>query len=743
MELRKLSFSLRIFLVLSSLGLPWTVDAQDNAVLVLNAGSPAYGAAPLPSPESRTCILLPGEIPPSPAVPSCPPVPAYRFFVKGKGSQFLIYNRKFFTGYSITIDAVTLYPSTPMIRGLKEASTLAISPPSLATPPVAKGQIQTITARSTQAVLLELLDETTAMNIASELRADRQELDRDRARLTAEFSAFNQTFTQLAGAPGAPINCSALAGAPNFAAASYCLNAEFGMDSTAQWETPPFDGEQAFREVNTRVQDLVTAITNLSALVQNTDLVTPSQGIASDLAMYEVNLNTYRGNYQATLDAIAIAKALLAQPRSTNFRLELRPEQMRSLLSPKLKTDKPVDDAILNQILDDYYRLVSSPVAIAQFTARLDDLKAEASKANPVGIVPPNDELERVRFQVNVALPAAINQVNALQSQLLNRVNFIYDHSEVRQPLPIAIPLGSYSGNLTANFTVRRIESFARYTIAPIPLPTSPPNASSPAPSILPAPVATVAPTASPALPATTTGPAATTTAPATAAQTATAPVTPPGIVVANGSFDVHELDLGTVIAAVAVSTLKDQNVGQMTPAIINPAQCPNATPPVSPSTIYTDPNCFAPINNGTSIQVHGIVGVGFDFRRRDTFPRALEPPGAPPRPLAQYFGVMGALAVDQVNNYFVGPFWEPFLGLQVSGGANFGNESILNPAYMFNTPVDLNGTFTTNKQKIGAFFGIGLDLGIFKKVFGQVTGIGQQVGTVGQPPTSTTPTTP
>lgn len=103
----------------------------------------------------------------------------------------------------------------------------------------------------------------------------------------------------------------------------------------------------------------------------------------------------------------------------------------------------------------------------------------------------------------------------------------------------------------------------------------------------------------------------------------------------------------------------------------------------------------------------------------------------------------MGALAVDQVNSYFVGPFWEPFVGLQISGGVNFGNETVLNPAYKFNTPVDLTGSFTTNKQKTGAFVGIGLDLGIFKKVFGQVTGIGQQVGTVGQPPASPVPTTP
>ena len=48
---------------------------------------------------------------------------------------------------------------------------------------------------------------------------------------------------------------------------------------------------------------------------------------------------------------------------------------------------------------------------------------------------------------------------------------------------------------------------------------------------------------------------------------------------VANGSFQVHELDRGTVIAAVVVSTLKNQNVGQMTPSTINPADLQTQPP--------------------------------------------------------------------------------------------------------------------------------------------------------------------
>ena len=40
-------------------------------------------------------------------------------------------------------------------------------------------------------------------------------------------------------------------------------------------------------------------------------------------------------------------------------------------------------------------------------------------------------------------------------------------------------------------------------------------------------------------------------------------------------------------------------------------------------------------------------------------------PPGTH-HPLGQYFGIMGALTVDQVDGYFIGPFWESFIALQI-----------------------------------------------------------------------------
>ena len=157
MELNRVHSSLRFLLLCTALGLPLTLPAQDNTILVLNAA---------PGLESRTCVLsLP--LPPVPPTPVCPVV-STSFFVKGRRSEFRIYNRKFFTDYSLTVDVVTSLTGTPMIRGLDEASTLAITPPNLATPPVSKGQIPTLTQRSTKDILSELLNETTAGNVRTE-----------------------------------------------------------------------------------------------------------------------------------------------------------------------------------------------------------------------------------------------------------------------------------------------------------------------------------------------------------------------------------------------------------------------------------------------------------------------------------------------------------------------------------------------------------------------------------------------
>jgi hypothetical protein len=69
--------------------------------------------------------------------------------------------------------------------------------------------------------------------------------------------------------------------------------------------------------------------------------------------------------------------------------------------------------------------------------------------------------------------------------------------------------------------------------------------------------------------------------------------------------------------------------------------------------------------------------------------------------------------------------FVEPVIGVQLGGGANFGTQSTLQTAYKFGMPADSLAIFRPMKSMSGGFLSVGLDLAIFRKIFGKVTGIG------------------
>jgi hypothetical protein len=184
------------------------------------------------------------------------------------------------------------------------------------------------------------------------------------------------------------------------------------------------------------------------------------------------------------------------------------------------------------------------------------------------------------------------------------------------------------------------------------------------------------------------------------------------GIAVAGGPIQVHELFPANVVAAVAFSTLKDQTVT----ALAQPMACTGtATSP--------DRNCFAPLVNN-AYKWTPIVGLDYYLQSRDTYPRTDLPWLCRVHPW-QCFGIMGAASATKANSYFLGGFFEPVLGVQFGAGANFGTRTVLASPYAKGVPVDITGSFSTHDERgTGFFLSAGLDLGIFRKVFGKFTGI-------------------
>jgi hypothetical protein len=676
---------------------PGAAAKQQDVVLLLNEGTrPAH--VPAGDLHHAACVV------PVSLVSKdyfCPPQLSPYYFVQGQRIELQVVNRKFFTDYSITIKAVTVLQSGPKIRNLEEAQNLTLGAPSLIPPP-SKGGVEQLRQLNAIDMLNQLIDETQASQPETDLLAQEQELAREETQIIRDLRAFEATLKTLR-TPGGSVDCSRLLGSPDTYTLHSCLERELTAETSGNWAgAGPFGDENDFRDnVIVRVNDLVTAGKTLAGKMADANIVQSSQQLDAEVTQYQKNVITFLENLTSASDAVQMLVDMIntrLPDNKTSLRTDIRLAQMRATLIKSLKADnKPaLDDAELNQLLKKY----------AEFLRRQDEQAPRKHADSLTGfLIRPRDpernasafrqKADELRKNVDVDLRAEVEAINVAQSRLLTRMNEIYDRSEVVEALPNQIDLSGKSGNLIAYFTIRRIETFPRYSVPRLQGPGIGSLGGTQG-TPLPAPGSA---TPNPAPPATTTPPAA---------QNA------PGIVVAQDSFFVHDLYRANVVAAFAYSWLKDQQITKQPSTKCNP---PSA-------------NCFSPFLASNQPQMQLILGVDFYFDRRDTFYDVSGHPGPDTRTtrqrILQETGFMGALSATQANNWFLGLFYEPVLGVQISSGINIGREKRLQSTFQFGVPVDMPGNFPTqDHQAKKAFVSVGLDLGLFRKIFGKITGVG------------------
>jgi hypothetical protein len=643
---------------------------------------------------------------------TCPyPGDNHELFLKqGRRTELRVFNRKFLTEYSITIDAVTTLQTLPAIRNLNEAENLSLGSATLIAPPTAKGGTEGISLRTTAQILYQLLGEETSLKPKEDLDSERAVLDREKDRIRSELDAFYKSYRLLAGDPrheNSAIDCAGMTGAPDAKTLSWCLVHETEDDRKGPtWSGPSFSDEDAFRKIVLRAQDLILAVKAFGAELATSDLVTKQQKIETDSAQYQNDVVIFQANLDSSVEASRLAESLA----KTAFPDTLRKEQLRAFLAQQLKsgqsstTPSPQDLADINELLDLYVNS-SHPKSKELLGERRKALLDRANEiTHSMGYLPSEifrTDVHRIRKKIGVELAGAINRVNESQSTLLNRINEIYDHSEVPDALIKNIDLSGHPGNLIVYYTIRRVEIFTRFTIAPVSGLGTNDQSSTAALSAAPAPKGGAGPDAK-------AGPSKDDKS-----------SQPPGIVVSTGSFEVHSFFRINIGAAFAFSSLKDQSISKLP----TPLGCTGTT-----ST--PDTNCFAPVLNGTSHEEQVILAVDYYIHERDTFPLGKYVGGRQRWVCAadflQCFGPMGGISLNTANSYFAGVFFEPVLGVQFSGGANFGAETTLQKGFQFGTPADVTGDFPTYQRRAtGWFASAGFDLGIFRKIFGKVTGIG------------------
>ena len=691
---------------------------EPDAVLVLDAKK-----------ETVACLVDAN----SKTLPDCAaPNLCKLFLVQGQRAELRVYNRKFFSDYSITIDAVTTLTG-PQIRNLPEAENLTLGTPSFAGPPPSKGGFETISQRTARDILALLLDETQATKPLADLNADYDELNREQAQIKRDINAFDQNYRILYGASKTAADCEKISGSPDAQSLISCFDGEITREHNSPWQGPGhYRDEQEFRNVIVRVQDLIVTVKTFSGVIAGTNILQLAQQLDAEVTQYEKNFITLQQNIESAIDAANLLTEMISTKteyggQETNLRTNLRLAQIRASLTKNLKL--PLDDAEISQLLKESAALVErrgNELTLGHGSA----LSARSMEVDPrcrsrvprwatcagIAIEDPaepsgfREAANGAKSQVEVDLRDALDQINAQQGRLLARVNYIYDHSEVPDALPKQIDISGHSGNLIVYYTIRRIENFTRFQVAQV----QNPGVAAPA---------SVQGAALPAPGGSTPAPSATATPPTGETSSSGAAPAPDsaGIVVTRGTFYVHDLYKANVVAAFAYSWAKDQNIGKQ------PQPNPCGGSPGSP-----DNNCFSPLLNNSSPQLNLILGVDYYFHARDTF---YDFPGAritgtPKRStkewLLQSTGIMGAVSATQGNNWFLGLFFEPVLGVQLSGGANFTSERRLQKDFQFGAPVDITGDFPTQDARVTKpFISAGLDLGLFRKIFGKLTGIG------------------
>ena len=126
-------------------------------------------------------------------------------------------------------------------------------------------------------------------------------------------------------------------------------------------------------------------------------------------------------------------------------------------------------------------------------------------------------------------------------------------------------------------------------------------------------------------------------------------------------------------------------------------------------------------------------MGLSYHPWGYDTFPGAFSWTKKPGEALKQGFGIFGGLSVQNLNDYYAGVDLQIEHGLQIMGGVNFFRQDTLATGFTSGGVYAGTPTFTGAQQwSHGGYFGIGLNLSIFRKVFGSVTGLGAKASSTG-----------
>lgn len=564
-------------------------------------------------------------------------------------------------------------------RGLSDVAPISLA--SLGTPVPHGGRLPstiTVAALNPVALLQQLIDPAQMNQPRITLMSQRDELDLARAGLANELTSTQASVAQVTGVAPAvttPAACNAVSGAPSVLPLTACANLTQTTTLTpAAWTPVAFD--TARREIDTRVNDLATLRTTIDAYAFDRAL----EGYENELSQLEGKYNTLRQNLnlvEATLKTFTSPAA--TPPFAAAFPGPLTAIQKAEVVRQlRAQYAKVLEDDQINALAEQLETTLSSRPFRDRLAATAQDLNAFVNAEKLTGGASDANRTARqadaatLRASI-LAMRGQVAVLNGRFATMFATINNAYfttpDLTVVTETF--SVPLDT-NHNGRAHCSITPSETFKPYRFDSSALPKAGAQA-----LVLPG-------------------------APQPQASGSSDPTQMPRN---TFTFEIHRYYRANIVGGFVFSNLRKQAFGVTTQERTK-SDGSKESVIVAKGTDDQRPSPFY------------LVGLNYYFKPRDSFRLAGQ------NRTDWTPGVLFGVGLTDTKQFFVGPNFEPTLGIDLSLGVHWGEQEQLQLDVKPNDTVLPAGTTVppTRKVMTPAFYVMfGFDVNLFRRFMGQL----------------------
>jgi hypothetical protein len=375
----------------------------------------------------------------------------------GSTVRLLVLHRHFLTDYTLRFgDAPGREGATSVVPMVYGGDVRAIGlPVSKVTASVPAPVLQ---RKTTAEFLAQLLDVTTASEPSAELDHEVQVLNAAIGAINNGINDFNLQYQLIVGVNSAATSCDGAERKRTGFWLAACLQGQTQAGAAVNASGAPQIAEAGFRTMAERAERIFADARNFQSELAAADFAGKARSIESSVAAYEADVRTLSRNLDAANSAVLVLKQLL-DPGGSPISLQLRALLRKSLSADATAGSKPpLDEAESNVLVTDYLKMLSNKKSVPQlWGANLENTISQIAAL-------PSSALQWANLQskITVELPSLLATINDWQERLTDRINHLYEESDV------AVTERDFEANLSdsktsVTYRIWRINEFIPY----------------------------------------------------------------------------------------------------------------------------------------------------------------------------------------------------------------------------------------------------------------------------------------